>query len=141
MGLEWPFWVGWTGPPFIGRNLRLPGLRATSARAQGAGKCGETGSWRPWDQTEETEGLRIRFCGEEANPPTGGVARGLWVRVAQRVPERESESCSGLGLAYLLISRDLGRVVPPLASIYWSVKWDDGTSDTRVKLQVFCMLI
>lgn len=63
------------------------------------------------------------------------------MRVAQRVPERESESGSGLGLAYLLISRDLGRVVPPLASIYWSVKWDDGTSDTRVKLKVFCTLI
>lgn len=40
------------------------------------------------------------------------------MRVPQRVPERESESGSGLGLAYLLTSRDLGRVLPPLASIY-----------------------
>lgn len=95
----------------------------------------------PGTRQRKQKGFGYAFAVRKRIHQQVGVARGLWVRVPQRVPERESESCSGLGLAYLLISRDLGRVVPPLASIYWSVKWDDGTSDTRVKLKVFCMLI
>lgn len=52
--------------------------------------------------------------------------------------DRESEL--GFSLASVLISCDLGQVMPPLASISSSVKWVDSASDTRMKLQVFCEL-
>lgn len=49
-------------------------------------------------------------------------------------------SDSGSSLVSLLISHDLGKITPPLVSISSSVKWDNITSDTRIKLKDFCKL-